>query len=281
MHDWCLSYWVHSYAGMTEHWPQHEHIYRYTMFKLLGPLQGKFVLDVPCGEGRFAEHILREGAAGVLCSDIAPKMCELTEARLRRSGLVGRPVLLSNPGASLESLGVADRYRAVVGDMTKPLMFPKPLCDAICASFLFEYSANVEALHQTARNLFAAAAPGAPLCVIYVPGAKAKEDIAVVKEIMGIEATELTPDLLPGAEVVVQYFPDLQPDKSRHAQPFSYTIHYWPVEHVAAALTLAGFVDVEVQRLQLNPNYVNTRGFDLARFVKHTGNRCLIGRKPL
>jgi SAM-dependent methyltransferase len=265
---------------MTEHWPQHEHVYRYTMFKQLGSLHGKFVLDVPCGEGRFAEQILRDGAAGVLCCDIAPKMCALTEARLRRSGLVGRPMLLSNPGASPESLGVADRFRTVVGDMTAPLSFPGPLCDSVCASFLFEYSANVAQLQQTARNLFAAAAPGAPLCVIYVPGAKAKADIAVVKEIMGIVATELTPDLMPGDPVVVQYFPDLQPDKSRRAQPFSYTIHYWPVEQVAASLTLAGFVDVEVQRLQLNPAYVNTRGFDLARFVQHTGNRCLVGRKP-
>ena len=43
----------------------------------------------------------------------------------------------------------------------------------------------------------------------------------------------------------------------------------------------AGFVDVEVRRLELNPAFDNmTRGFDLEAFVKASGNRVLVGRRP-
>lgn len=235
----------------------------------------------------------------------------------------------------------------------------------MCASFIFEYSPTRAHLVQTAANLFSSAKPGAPLCVIYVPGAKAKEDIAVVKSIMGIEvtclwrvhfapsplrcstqplfgvvsrvfvicagfcmqATVLTASIKPGDEVVVNYV-----DPKGKAEPFSYTIHYWPVEvlpksspfcskmkskerdaniflsllvkllsfprlssrlpmllclcgmltqMVADVLREVGFEGVSVQRLELNPAYVDTKGFDLATFVKHTGNRCLVGRKPV
>lgn len=144
-----------------------------------------------------------------------------------------------------------------------------------------------------------------------------------------VQATELTSSIKPGDEVVVNYV-----DPKGLAEPFSYTIHYWPVEvkaaycnaiafisscmfrfcsvhelslvdaplstkdnskpafsivfvlsgqleMVADVLREAGFVEVAVQRLELNPNYVDKKGFDLSTFVKHTGNRCLIGRKPL
>ena len=83
----CFIRW-HSTTGMTEHWPQHEHIYRYTMFRQLGDLAGRLVLDIPCGEGRFAVHILRQGGS-VIAVDIAAKMCELTETRARQENLLG------------------------------------------------------------------------------------------------------------------------------------------------------------------------------------------------
>ena len=69
------------YADMTEWWPQHEHIYRYTMFKTLGDLKGKLVLDMPSGDWRFTEAMLRMGVACVVAVDLAPKMLELTIQR--------------------------------------------------------------------------------------------------------------------------------------------------------------------------------------------------------
>ena len=70
-------------------------------------------------------------------------------------------------------------------------------------------------------------------------------------------------------------------DKRQGTKPFSYTIRYWPVEMVAGVLREAGFVDVEVRRLELNPAFDNmTRGFDLEAFVKASGNRVLVGRRP-
>ena len=154
------------------------------------------------------------------------------------------------------------RLRIVEAGACKPMVGAAAVepCDAICASFLFEYSTTrAELLLQTAVNLSQGAKPGAPLCVIYVPGAKAKSNIDIVKKAVGIEATELTPSIKPGDPVVVNYV-----DKRQGTKSFSYTIRYWPVEMVADVLREAGFVDVEVRRLELNPAFVNmTRGFDL------------------
>ena len=257
------------YAGMTEWWPQHEHIYRYTMFKTLGDLKGKLVLDMPSGEGRFTEAMLRMGVAGVVAVDLAPKMLELTMERCKAAGLVE-----SGGGSGT----LQPRLCIVEADACKPMVGAAAVepCDAICASFLFEYSTTRAELLQTAVNLFGSAKPGAPLCVIYVPGAKAKSNIAIVKKAVGIEATELTPSIKPGDPVVVNYV-----DKRQGTKPFSYTIRYWPVEMVAGVLREAGFVDVEVRRLELNPAFDNmTRGFDLEAFVKASGNRVLVGRRP-
>mmetsp|Transcript_13764 Transcript_13764/g.32634 ORF Transcript_13764/g.32634 Transcript_13764/m.32634 type:complete len:267 (+) Transcript_13764:368-1168(+) len=243
------------------------HTQSYTMFSTLGDLKGKRVLDMPCGEGRFTEQIFRSGASSVVAVDIAPKMCEMTVERMTKSGL-----LSADDQAAGE--GKEKKLTTIVANACEPMEPLATPCDAICASFLFEYSTNQAELEMTALNLFKCAASGAPMSVIYVPGTKAKEDIAVVKEILGIEATELTPDIKPGDPVVVNY-------TSEAAEPFSYTIRYWPVEMVADALRKAGFVDVKVDRLSLNPEYkIDKRGFDLARFVKHTGNRLLTGRKP-
>lgn len=100
--EWGCDELAEGYASMTEHWPQHEHIYRYTMFQRLGELSGMLVLDIPCGEGRFAEHIIRRGGR-VVAVDIAAKMCTLTEERVKAAGL---------PKSSL---------RTLVADVTQPL----------------------------------------------------------------------------------------------------------------------------------------------------------------
>lgn len=114
--EWGCDELAEGYASMTEHWPQHEHIYRYTMFQRLGELSGMLVLDIPCGEGRFAEHIIRRGGR-VVAVDIAAKMCEMTEGRIKAAGL---------PNSSL---------RTLVADVTKPLQGLEQ-CDKVGIVFL-------------------------------------------------------------------------------------------------------------------------------------------------
>merc|ERR1712187_480705 len=121
-----------------------------------------------------------------------------------------------------------------------------------------------------ASNLFRAARPGAKLSVLYVPGHTPAEDIAPIIEVSGIECPELTPDVKPGTVAELKY---------HKSGGFTYEIFYWPVEMVKDALEAAGFVEVAVHRLQVDPAYKGAQ--DLEKFARHTGNRSLTAVKPV
>merc|ERR1711920_886233 len=123
-----------------------------------------------------------------------------------------------------------------------------------------------------ARNLFHAAKPGAKLSVLYVPGPHPADDVAPVQEVSGIEVPVLSPETLPGTQVHLKYH------NMASMGGLTYEIFYWPVEMVVDALTNAGFIDVAVSKLSLDPSYSGAQ--DLKKFVRHTGNRVVTGTRP-
>jgi SAM-dependent methyltransferase len=64
--------------------PWRLHIEYFTLFALLGDLQGKTVLDLACGEGHYSRILKHHGAVRVLGVDASPGMIEL--ARAEESG---------------------------------------------------------------------------------------------------------------------------------------------------------------------------------------------------
>lgn len=242
-----------SYDKMTDTHPQHRNVYMFNVFRALGDLSGLRVLDMPCGEGKYTCEMFARGAGHVTSVDICDTMLSLSRDRVAE-------------------LGKSDCWSSVQGDVTVPLdALGSEVFDRQLANFLFEYSPTQEALENTARNLFRSMKPGGILACAYVPGAKGKDDIAKVREAVGIEATVLTPDIKPGDAVTVTYH--------RMNPPFTYTIYYWPVQMVAQAMEDAGFVDVEVHRFtEIDPSYNGE--INLRQFVDHTGNRMLTARKP-
>ena len=59
----------------------------YTLFKLIGDLSGKSVLDLACGEGFYTRFIKRRGAARVVGVDISHGMIELARREEERNRL--------------------------------------------------------------------------------------------------------------------------------------------------------------------------------------------------
>jgi ubiquinone/menaquinone biosynthesis C-methylase UbiE len=57
--------------------PWRLHLEHFTLFKLLGDLQGKSVLDLACGEGFYTRFLKRRGAARVVGVDLSHGMIEL------------------------------------------------------------------------------------------------------------------------------------------------------------------------------------------------------------
>jgi ubiquinone/menaquinone biosynthesis C-methylase UbiE len=65
------------------------HIEQHSLFKLVGDLTGKSVLDLACGEGHYTRLIKALGASRVVGVDVSPKMIDLAAAteRERRQGI--------------------------------------------------------------------------------------------------------------------------------------------------------------------------------------------------
>lgn len=62
-------------------------IERYTVFRLLGDLRGKTVLDLACGDGIYTRQFKRAGASSVTGIDVSPEMIALAEAEERADPL--------------------------------------------------------------------------------------------------------------------------------------------------------------------------------------------------
>lgn len=67
--------------------PFREHVERYTLFKLLGSVHGKTVLDLACGDGFYTRLIRQAGARQITGVDVSAGMIELAEEQERRHPL--------------------------------------------------------------------------------------------------------------------------------------------------------------------------------------------------
>jgi SAM-dependent methyltransferase len=75
------------YAATVDSKPQHAAYERPAMLSLLPEVAGRDVLDVGCGSGWYAEHLLGKGAS-VTSFDVEPRFVELTRSRIGERGVV-------------------------------------------------------------------------------------------------------------------------------------------------------------------------------------------------
>lgn len=115
-------------------------IERYTVFKLLGDLRGKTVLDLACGEGIYARQFKRAGASSVTGVDVSPEMIALAEAE-ERADPIG--------------------CRFVCQDAA--LYEPEAPVDIVTAIYLFNYARTADELASFCRACFRALRPGGRL----------------------------------------------------------------------------------------------------------------------
>ena len=120
--------------------PFREHVERYTLFKLLGDVTGKTVLDFACGDGFFTRLLRQAGAAAVTGVDVAAAMITLAEEQERRCPLGCRYV------------------RADVAEFE-----PAEPVDLVVAAYLLNYARTPEQLLSFCRTCHAALPPGGRL----------------------------------------------------------------------------------------------------------------------
>ncbi|MCA9683339.1 MAG: class I SAM-dependent methyltransferase [Myxococcales bacterium] len=76
------------YAEIAATKPHNAYYERPATLSLLPTLAGKRVLDAGCGPGFYAEAILEQDPASLVCVDVTPRMVELTRARVGERALV-------------------------------------------------------------------------------------------------------------------------------------------------------------------------------------------------
>jgi len=73
---------------------------RYAVFRMVGPLDGKRVLDLACGFGFYTRQLKQRGAAKVVGIDISPEMVRLACAK-EQEDPTGAEYRLATPSACL------------------------------------------------------------------------------------------------------------------------------------------------------------------------------------
>ncbi|MBI3801114.1 MAG: class I SAM-dependent methyltransferase [Deltaproteobacteria bacterium] len=89
--------------------PWRLHLEHFTLFKLLGDLQGKSVIDLACGEGFYTRFIKRRGAARVVGVDISQGMINLAR-REEESNSLGIDYLVQD----VKQLKIDETFDVVV-----------------------------------------------------------------------------------------------------------------------------------------------------------------------
>ena len=117
--------------------PFYDYVFRHTLFRLAGALEGKAVVDLACGEGHFTRLLKQAGAAEVLGVDISPEMTKLAEEAER-----------------VEPLGCRYRTADVAGlDLDESF-------DLVVGVFLLCYAASAAQLLELCRAIKRTLKPG-------------------------------------------------------------------------------------------------------------------------
>jgi SAM-dependent methyltransferase len=117
--------------------PWRMHLEYYTLFALLGGLQGKAVLDLACGEGFYTRFLKRNGAARSVGVDLSQVMIDLAREEERR-----------------QPLG-AEYLRGDAADVDLGARF-----DLVVAAYLLNYASDYAGLLRMCRAIARHLQPG-------------------------------------------------------------------------------------------------------------------------
>ncbi|WP_330326999.1 bifunctional class I SAM-dependent methyltransferase/NUDIX hydrolase [Streptomyces pseudovenezuelae] len=115
--------------------------------EILGELAGRRVLDLGCGPGRHAAHLVRAHGASVDAVDSSPTQYE--RARVRYGSLSGLHLIRAD---AVEHLGTAEPYDVVYSVNAVPYIDPRRLLPALTTALRPGGTLCFTVLHTTSRG---------------------------------------------------------------------------------------------------------------------------------
>lgn len=197
------------------------YVERYTLFRVLGDLRGRTVLDLACGEGVYTRQFKRAGAAVVTGVDISREMIALAEAEEQE-----------------EPLGC----RYVQADAAA--FTPETPVDIVTAVYLLNYARTRDALDGFLEACFRALRPGGRL-VGFNDNVRSPPRPGASLAKYGLERTCRYP---PRNGDVIRYR-----ITNYSGQAFEFENYYLAPATYEAAIRAAGFVEFRWVDAELEP----------------------------
>lgn len=199
--------------------PYREHIEAYSLFRLLGDLNGLAVLDLACGTGIFTRVFRRWGAARVLGVDISEDM-----VRVARAHEADNPLGVEYVVGDVAALGDLGQFDCAVG------------------VYLLGYASSRAAIVQMGQGIARNLKPGARFITYFVSPDLARTPGYYRRYGIDFFVEE---DIRDGD---LMYFSLLLGDT---VTP-KLSNYYWQLDTVAGAFTEAGFTDIRWVRPELS-----------------------------
>jgi len=203
-----------------------EYMEGHTLFKTLGSVKGKSVLDVACGDGLYTRQFKERGATRVVGVDISEEM--IRSARQREEA---QPLGLS--------YHVSD-----VADMPSLGSF-----DIVTAVYLLHYATSPEHMLRMCRNIHAHLKPGGSFVTYaFNPEFSAKSPNSTRYGITMLDFPETPRD---GHAISAEL---------HTKSPFTIHFSYWSRSTHEQALVAAGFHSITWQRPECSPEGLTKYG---------------------
>lgn len=239
-----------NYKEINKAYDFHQYCNQYSTMRLLGDVSGLAVLDLPSGPGYYAHKLLSGGARVVTSVDIDPNFIAAARNVVR-------------------DVATESSWHGLVANACRPANFPGGPFDLLRANFVLEVFSDTADMRACAQNLFNNLRPGGRYVGLYAPGAHMPEDRQAILETVGMETSDIR-GMKSGDTCVIKYY--------RLASVGTYEWILRSEQELRDCLESVGFEDVKFERLRVDPSY--TGKDDLHRFVRHTGARNIVARRP-
>jgi SAM-dependent methyltransferase len=164
--------------------PFRQHVERYTLRKLSGPLHGESALDLACGEGFYSRLLKAWGAGTVVGVDLSPGMIELA-----RRQEAAQPLGIRYHVEDARALDLAQQF------------------DLVFAAFLFNHARDSNEFAEMARAVVRHLAPEGRLVAVISRG---DQPVSAYPKITKYGFSKSTPgELVEGAPITITFHTDL------------------------------------------------------------------------